>query len=174
MNQMFSLREIAKAADVPIESAGGISYAASWIQIQLANGKWLYLREGDDEINDHIVELHASKNNMNSPAYHPCKINCSGGCPACSPEDHNERCQWAYNNDKTDACTCDYLPCIHMAAGEFLDEILHIWSKIHPPIVNDGYEYVDKTKKHSHGWWADPKDIKTFNKKVSAIRAIDI
>lgn len=39
-----------------------------------------------------------------------CRIDCSGGCPECSPEDHIDRCalQWG----ETHLCTC------HVEDGE--------------------------------------------------------
>ena len=35
-----------------------------------------------------------------------CRINCGGGCPECSPEDHTKQCRyaWAYGSLK---CICN-------------------------------------------------------------------
>jgi hypothetical protein len=46
---LFTISEIAEALGVKVDCGNGISYGCEGIHIPLRNGKFLHLRQGDDD-----------------------------------------------------------------------------------------------------------------------------
>ena len=54
-----------------------------------------------------------------------CRINCSGGCPGCDPEEHRARCVQRYLNKESNTCTChqETACCSHTSISEMARQL---------------------------------------------------
>lgn len=57
-----------------------------------------------------------------------CEINCSGGCPECSPGDHSSHCVNLWKKSKDKCCSCGQEPLFKI--GDKVYSLTHGWGKI--------------------------------------------